>query len=106
MVMIKLVGKPTIVLPGSIKFSLNPVAANVDAIEVLFLVFGIAKTLVTKLASSIDNSVLMRVPFCIAPESVIFGVRITRIMSLYVEVSKHCRQGEVCTRLTRSCYPL
>lgn len=99
-------GKPTIVLPGSTKFSLNLAAIHINVIKVLFLVFRIAKTPVIKLISSINNSVLIRIPFYIAPESVIFGIRITRIMSLYTEVSKHCRQGEVYTRLTRSYYLL
>jgi len=47
----------------------------------------LARTPQTNDASPFGNRVLKYVPFCVVPESVMFGVRIDRIMVLYLALS-------------------
>lgn len=76
-------GKPTSLVPGSMN-SLTPIAV-VDC-DPSYLV--LAKTPLTKDASSVDSRALIEVPSCSVPESVIAGVRSDNAVVLRMAVSE------------------
>ncbi len=82
--MIKLVGKNTIVLPGSTYSSPKPAAAKTEASDdfVVVVELGRAKRPVRKDVLFIDRVMVTVVPLGVVPERVMRGVRRLRRVAL------------------------